>query len=169
MDKLGTEVENSVNNRPLTFASEGINELEALTLSHLINERRLKTFPSVTRMDQDDDRNYLDYGRINEKYQHLSKILNKWQDLWKRECLTSLRKKLYGVLPNKSLASELEVGDVVIVERTGPRTASPLGNVEEKYPRKDGSARLVKLKIKSGSASSYCRKNSITGMCCREH
>ena len=126
--------------------------MEALTPSHLIYGRRLKTFPSVAYTDQDDDPNYLDHGKINERYQHLSKIINKWYDLWKREYLTSLREKFYGVSPNKPLPSELKEGDVVIVEGNGPRTEWPLGRVEKKYPGKDGRVRLVKLRMKSGTA-----------------
>ena len=47
------EVESRVNNRPLTYVSDDIDELEALTPSHLNCGRRLKSVPSVTHtLDQ---------------------------------------------------------------------------------------------------------------------
>ena len=48
----------------------------------------------ITALDQDDP-SYLDHEKLNERYSNLSQILNKWQDLWKREYLTSLREKFY--------------------------------------------------------------------------
>ena len=146
------EVENRVNNRPLTYISDDINELEALTPSHLLYGRRLETIPSITTTDVDNDPNYLEHEKVNERYKHLSKIINTWQEMWKKDYLTSLREKFYGVSPKRPLTTELNVGDVVIVQGNGPRTAWPLGRIEEKYPDEHGNLRLVKLRMKSGTA-----------------
>ena len=55
------EVESRVNNRPLTYVSDDIDELEALTPSHLICGRHLKSVPSVTHTLDQDDTSYLDH------------------------------------------------------------------------------------------------------------
>ena len=124
------EVESRVNNRPLTYVSDDIDELEALTPPHLICGRRLKSVPSVTHTLEDNP-SYLDHEDLNERYSNLSKIINKWQDLWKREYLTSLREKFYGVSPSQDLKRSLKTGDIGIVQGLGPRAEWPLGRVEE--------------------------------------
>ena len=139
-------------NRPLTYISDDINELEALTPSHLICGRRLKSVPTTSSADVDNDPDYLDQGNLNERYVHLSKLINKWQELWKREYLSSLREKFYGVSPSKPPNNQLKVGDVVMVQSMGPRVEWPLGRVEVTYPDDKGAVRLVKLKMKSGTA-----------------
>lgn len=144
------EVENRVNNRPLTYVSDDINELEALTPSHLICGRRLKSIPLVTHTLEEDDPSYLDHEGLNERYSNLSKIINKWQVLWKREYLTSLREKFYGMSPSQNLKRTLKAGDIVIVQGLGPRAEWPLGRVEETYPDEEGAVRMVKVKTKTG-------------------
>ena len=146
------EVESRVNNRPLTYISDDIDELEALTPSHLICGRRLKSLPSVTHAAEENDPNYLDHRELNERYGNLSRIINKWQDLWKREYLTSLREKFYGVAPSRNLIRTLKVGDVVVVQGLGPRAEWPLGRVEETCPDEGGVVRMVKLQTKNGTS-----------------
>ena len=148
---LVAEVENRVNNRPLTYVSDDINELEALTPSHLIYGRRLKSLPSVTRPVEDDP-GFLEHQNLNERYQKLSHIINKWQDTWKKDYLVSIREKFYGVAPSRKLNRTLKDGDVVVVQGLGPRAEWPLGRVEETYPDEKGAVRLVKLRMKTGTA-----------------
>ena len=149
---LVAEIENRVNNRPLTYISDDIDELEALTPSHLICGRRLKTVPLVTQAADESDPSYLDHRELNVRYTNLSKILNKWQDVWKREYLTSLREKFYGVAPPRNLNRSLKVGDVVVVQGLGPRAEWPLGRVEETCPDEKGAVRLVKVRTKTGTS-----------------
>ena len=143
------EVESRVNNRPLTYVSDDIDELEALTPSHLICGRRLKLVPSVTHTLDQDDPSYLDHEELNERYSNLSKIINKWQDLWKREYLTSLREKFYGMSPSQDLKRTLKTGNIVIVQGLGPRAEWPLGRVEETYADVEGAVRMVKVQTKT--------------------
>ena len=148
---LIAEVENRVNNRPLTYVSDDINELEALTPSHLICGRRLKSLPAVTHPVEDDP-SFLEHKELNARYQNISKIISKWQEMWKKEYLVALREKYYGVAPQRKLNRTLNLGDVVVVQGTGPRAEWPLGRVEETYPDEKGAVRLVKLRMKSGTA-----------------
>ena len=145
------EVESRVNNRPLTYVSDDIDEREVLTPSHLICGRRLKSVPSVTHTLDQDDPSYLDHEDLNERYSNLSKIINKWQNLWKREYLTSLREKFYGMSPSRDLKRTLKAGDIVIVQGLGPRAEWPLRKVEETYPDEEGAVRMVKVQTKTGT------------------
>ena len=122
-------------------------ELEALTPSHLICGRRLKSVPSVTHTLEEDDPSYLDQEELNERYSNLSK----WQDLWKREYLMSLREKFYRMSPPQYLKRTLKTGDIVIVQSLGPRAEWPLGRVEETYPDEEGAVRMVKVQTKTGT------------------
>ena len=47
------EVQCRLNNRPITYMSDDINDLEALTPSHLICGRRIRTMPSVSRSKEE--------------------------------------------------------------------------------------------------------------------
>ena len=87
----------------------------------------MTNFPTIAATELDEDPNYLEHGQINERFQRLSKIINKWQEMWKKEYLTSLKEKFYGVSPKRPLATHLKVGDVVIVQGNGPRADWPLG------------------------------------------
>ena len=77
--------------------------------------------PSVTHTLEEDDPSYLDHEDLNERCSNLSKIINRWQDLWKREYLTSLREKFYGMSPSQDLKRTLKTGDIVIVQGLGQR------------------------------------------------
>ena len=71
----------------------------------------MKSVPSVTHTLDQDDPSYLDHEELNEKYSNLSKILNKWQDLWKREYQTSLREKFYRMSTSQDVKRTLKTGD----------------------------------------------------------
>ena len=111
----------------------------------------MKSVPSVTHTLDQDDPSYLDHEELNERYSNLSKILNRWQDLWKREYLTSLREKFYGMPPSQDVKRTLKTGDIVIVQGLGPRAEWPLGRVEETYPDEEGAVRMVKVQTKTGT------------------
>ena len=72
--------------------------------------------------------------------------------MWKKEYLTSLKEKFYGVSPKRPLTTHLKVGDVVIVQGNGPKADWPLGRIVQLVPSVDGEVRTVKLKMKTGMA-----------------
>ena len=146
------EVQCRLNNRPITYMSDDINDLEALTPSHLIYGRRIRTMPSISRPYEEQDPTFLDHEVMSKQFRRLSGILNRWQDLWKKEYLASLREKFYGVSPGKPLRHMVKEGDVVLVQSVGPREEWPLGRVLQTYPDERGAIRLVRVKMRSGEA-----------------
>ncbi|XP_069946012.1 uncharacterized protein [Cherax quadricarinatus] len=153
-DELRTvliEIEARVNNRPLTYVQNGIDEQEALTPNHMLFGRRIEPFPAILSQSSKE----LDYygpdgPPINEElhrsHNRLVNILDKWNQVWRRDYLTTLREHFYGADPeaNKMMLSE---GDLVLVESEAPRAYWPLGLVVSTHPDKAGRLRMVKVRM----------------------
>ena len=121
-DELHTllaEVEQRVNNRPLTYIDDDVNSPIPLTPAHLLYGRRLEGFPSVITCDKENP-TYAEHDELNQRYNHLSKILSQWEKVWAKEYIASLREKFYGAAQAQQTYSP-SVGDVVIIVSEGNR------------------------------------------------
>ncbi|XP_069182174.1 uncharacterized protein [Procambarus clarkii] len=89
LQTLVMEIEARVNNRPLTYLSDDFSQREPLSPTHLVHGGMLSpliplaeeypVYPShVTRSD------------LVESYQHLSRVIERWNEVWTREFLTAL-------------------------------------------------------------------------------
>jgi len=145
-DELHTvlvEIENRVNNRPLTYV--GDDQIESLTPSHLLYGRRLEPVPSIECGDLIEDPTYQETCYLQERFDRLSKILNKWNRSWKNEYLTSLREYHTKAGQPEASVLPLKPGDVVLVECEGSRSIWPLGKVISVHPDSNGTLRVVKV------------------------
>merc|ERR1711888_196549 len=81
---------------------------------------------------------------MGETYSHISKQINKFEGIFERKYLTSLRARFYG---NDTATNTvpLAVGDVVLLEAGTNRERWPLGKVLEMLPDPDGIVRAVKI------------------------
>ena len=146
---LLTEIETRVNNRPLTYIHENLNEVEALTPNHLITGRRIEPIPAiVTKKVEDPDfllaNQNINADNLRRKFNNVSKILKQWNRIWKDEYLSSLRETYYGANP-KINQPPLKVGDIVIIDTDTPRSNWPLGKIVSLHPDGNGSWRTVKV------------------------
>ena len=94
-DELHTllaEVEQRVNNRPLTYIDDDVNSPIPLTSARLLYGRRLESFPSLITCDKEDP-SYAEHDELNQWYNHLSKILSQWEKVWSKEYIASLREE----------------------------------------------------------------------------
>ena len=145
-DELHTllaEVEQRVNNRPLTYIDDDVNNPIPLTPAHLLYGRRLESFPSIPTQDLDDP-NYAEHCELNERYNRLNKILSHWENIWSKEYIASLREKFYGANPAHQKYSP-SIDDVVIIVSEGNRAKWPLGRVTKIHPDENGIVRTVEV------------------------
>lgn len=83
------------------------------------------------------DSSYVGQSELVQGYKYLPSIIQKWNDVWRKEYLTSLREHHYvaNVPHNKS---NLQLGDIVLVVCNGPRAEWPLGKVIYVHPESQG-------------------------------
>ncbi|XP_069160890.1 uncharacterized protein [Procambarus clarkii] len=145
-----TEIESRVNNRPLTYLSEDPTQHEPLSPAHLMYGRLLTPVPSLVD-DEIRDPSYVGPSELVQGYKHLSSIIQKWNDIWTKEYLTSLREHHYGANVPHNIAN-LQPGDIVLVDSDGPRADWPLGKVVSVHPDSQGILRIVKI-LSKGTTS----------------
>ncbi|XP_033095627.1 uncharacterized protein LOC117100162 [Anneissia japonica] len=138
---LFCEVENIVNNRPITRVFDDPKDSQPLTPNHLLLLRSGSQLPPAT----------LDHGDSysTKRWRQIQYLANVFWRRWIKEYLPSLqeRRKWYRNQPN------LKVGDIVIVfDENTPRSIWPLARVIEVYTNNnDGLVRSVKIKTQTGT------------------
>ena len=156
LDELQTllvEIETKVNNRPLTYVNEDVNEPEALTPSHLLTGDRIRPVPAAPFNDLEADPDFQHspgtptVDTLNNSFKRHAKLLMHWNKIWREDYLTSLREYYYGA-DKPTTSNPLKPGDVVLVECENPRAGWPLGRVISIHPDENGTLRLVKIKSK---------------------
>lgn len=145
-----TEVEMRINNRPLTYVDDDINNPQPLTPSHLIHGRRLQPMPSEIE-DKGNDPDYLNEEKLRTRYSYIYNRIKHWEKVWRKEYLLSLREKFYGAQPPKQERT-LKEGDIVIVETDGARDSWPLGKITALHPDKAGIIRVVEVMSRGTTA-----------------
>ena len=138
-----TEVESTVNSRPLTNVSDNADDYEALTPNHfLLGQRSNKT--SVINNKEVD-------VTLQQKWKAVQAATNMFWSRWNRQYLPMFteRKKW------SSLNVNLKKGDIVLLcDKNLKRSHWPLERVVETLPGPDNVVRVVKIQTKD---SSYVR------------
>lgn len=137
-----TEIENRVNNRPLTYVTDDLDNLEVLSPSHLLHGRRLEPVPPMNDKEIIEDPTYFEPEQLRRKFKHLNKVIERWEKIWREDYLTSLREHFYGAGVPENHKS-LRPGDIVIIDNDGPRSQWPLGKIVTIYPDANGIIRTV--------------------------
>ena len=147
-DELRTilcEIEQRINNRPLTYIADDVDSPTPLTPSHLLYGRRLEMFPALTDSTADDP-DYMDHNALFDQYCQVNKIIKKWEEVWGKEYIASLREKFYGAQPPGQKTAPA-IGEIVLVVNEGPRSNWPLGHIVELLPDNAGTVRLVSVMV----------------------
>lgn len=145
-----TEVEARVNNRPLTYQDDSLQQLEPLTPSHLLHGRKLQLHPWNVEDDHYQPQPQT-HQSFNQRLTYVNKIIHKWEELWKKEYLLSLRERYpkRGEVKTK-FDQSIKIGDIVLIHSDKNREQWPLGRIIELYPDNRGTVRVVKLDSKMG-------------------
>lgn len=89
---LVIEVETVLNDRPITYISLDVTDLEPLTPSHLLYGRRITSLPySSVEDDEMKDPEFLDNSEVSKRAILQTLRLRHFGSRWKREYLTYLR------------------------------------------------------------------------------
>ena len=140
-----TELEGSVNDRPLSYVPGELNQLEPLTPNHLLCGRKHRIFPkeTVDWKDVESDPNYEQKILVEKRYMHVSHVCDNLWKRWEREYLASLRETHNTGVEHSAWPS---IGEIVLVKDEGPRSKWKLGQVIELHVGKDKIARVATIR-----------------------
>ena len=146
-----TEIENILNNRPLTYPSSDINDLEALTPAHILYGRRISTLP-YPQLEIEDINNptFMGHLELNKRAKRQIQLIQHFWKRWRTEYVTSLR-EFHKFTKNNE--QRIKLGDVVQIHNDSPRINWKLGVVTELFRGNDGLVRSVKIKTSNGETT----------------
>ena len=145
-----TEVEATLNSRPLTYEYDEIGE-EMLTPSHLIYGRRLLSMPEEVRDDDEESAT----GFL-KRFRYLGKLRIHFWNRWRREYLIDLREQHRST---KGSPYQVRIGEVVLVhEDNVKRSQWKMAKVLEHITGRDGEVRGAKLKLISKGKAVYMNR-----------
>ena len=149
LQTLIVEVEAVLNDRPLTYVSTDLNDLEPLTPSHLLYGRRITSLPHRITDDEVNDPTH-GVPPVREVARRQSELLRHFQRRWKREYLTSLRENHRTVGRD---GQEVKVGDIVIIHDDTPRINWKLAVIEKLITGLDGVTRAAEIRTARGKTN----------------
>ena len=136
-----TEVEATLNSRPLTYDYDNPYEGEVLTPAHLLYGRRLLSLPEEPR--EEDDETETSYRR---RYKYINETLQHFWKRWQREYLTNLRES--HDCNAQAIGKAPKVGDVVTVYEEGvKRNGWKMAVVESLIVGKDKEVRGANVRV----------------------
>jgi hypothetical protein len=148
LQTIVTEIEAVMNDRPITYVSSNIDDLEPLTPSHLLYGRKMTSLLDYEHYTDNEIASVQsDQTTLTNRAKLQMQIVSQFRKRWKLEYLTSLREyhKTSG-----SSKEQIRVGDVVQIHDEGPRIHWRLAVVQELITGKDGSTRTAKIRTKNG-------------------
>lgn len=153
-----SDVQNSINQRPLTYRCSSESELEAITpncfLRPNVNAGLLLKVenPDLCETEPPSRTEVVESINIRDE------LLTKFRELWYQEYLLSLREQCRD-LHEIDFTNKVEVDEIVLIKH--PNKTRPfwqLGRVTELVPGDDGKVRSVKIKRGDGSVGLHSVK-----------
>lgn len=149
-------VQDCVNNRPITYVSSEIDEVEPLTPNKLLKPHTNPRLRLVEDIDGDDPlwtpTQNENHEQLNKTLQKQEQILQNYKKMWYSQYLLSLRETSRDVFQT-AWEDKIAVGDVVLIDtRDKPRVYWNMGRVTQVLHGVDGKVRQVVLKTPSGQS-----------------
>ena len=136
-----TEVEATLNSRPVTYGYDNPYEGEVLTPAHLLYGRRLLYLPEEPR--EEDDETETSYRR---RYKYINETLQHFWKRWQREYLKNLRES--HDCNAQAIGKAPKVGDVVTVYEEGVKgNGWKMAVVESLIVGKDKEVRGANVRV----------------------
>lgn len=137
-----------LNSHPLTYVSS--ENIEPLTLAHLLSGFHVLTLPDQSATDSDDP-DCSPPEKLTHQMRHLSKVFKHFWTQWKRGYLLELH-EFHRVCEESGSKYEVQEGDVIIVYDAGqPRGLWRLSKVENIVRGADDVIHGIKLMSKRGA------------------
>jgi len=141
-----TEIEGKINDRPLTYTAEGIDEPYPLTPSILVTGRRTTTPPSkpAPRLTPDSSAR----AALIDRDKHRKSLVSDWFKSWRTDYLEDLMR-----FHSKGKSGRaIQRGDVVVIPNANEkRLMWSSGVVVDLLPGRDGRVRAAKVRIPGGA------------------
>lgn len=144
-DQLQTflmEVENVVNNRPLSYVGDDPLDLSPLTPAHFLLGTASKTLPDIERDVPSTSNN------IRQLWRKRLREISSFKKRWQHEYLQQLRSAHH---QPKMFSSDIKPGDVVLLHDSSlQRMFWRLAVIEEVYPGRDNKIRSCQIRLNDG-------------------
>ena len=154
-DELNTilvELESIINDRPLTYASGDLADMEEITPSKLMTGRRNQLFPDCSDLaileDPDYVRQQSTIQNLRARNAYLSNIISDFTKRWSHEYLTSLRE--FQSRGKGKMKEWPKKGDIVLIPDEKHRRYWKMGRVTELLGEPEG-CKVVRVKSQGGS------------------
>lgn len=134
------DVESTMNNRPLTYLSEDVDDLVALTPAMFLHELPMSGVPDI---------DYVDKVSLKKALLYQNRLRDDLRSRFRIEYVGQLRQGSKYIKD----PTFLKVGDMVFVTTSKKRVNWPLARISEIAPSADGHVRLVKVKTSDGELS----------------
>lgn len=145
---LLTEIEATLNSRPLCPMSSDPNDMAALTAGHFLIGCPLNSIPEPSTLDLNENRLH--------RWQLIVKMHQDFWQTWSKDYLCELQQR-----PRKwqNQQENLEVGDLVVMKDDRvPPSNWLLARITQTHPGADGLVRVVSLKHKTGETKRAINK-----------
>nr|XP_015912434.2 uncharacterized protein LOC107443168 [Parasteatoda tepidariorum] len=127
------EAESIINNRPLTYLSEDIDDLHPLTQSLFLKEIRFGSLPELDVYDS---------AHLNKRFRYRQKLKEDIMKRFRIEYLSQLNNHSQNKLP-----TTLKVGQIVLVGNDNAKRLDwPMAKILELYPGVDRNSRVARIK-----------------------
>ena len=141
-----TDIEASLNQRPLTYTGSDAMNPQPITPAHLALGRPLQVLPLITSTQE---------VNIGRRYKHLQMLLSHFWKRWTSEYLPTLGQRRRWTVQKKAP----KIGDICLIsEDKTARPTWPLGRVIETISGKDGIVRTFRLKTAKGMVTRPIQK-----------
>ncbi|UYV73009.1 hypothetical protein LAZ67_10001506 [Cordylochernes scorpioides] len=136
-----TQIEATLNQRPLTPLSEDPNDLEALTPAHFLSG------PSTSNLPETDNQQANLSINISSRWKHIQELKKLFILRWKKEYVINLQKRGKW----KSAKPNVKIGDLVLImEQSISSSSWILGRVSKTFHGPDMLVRTVELRTGKG-------------------
>lgn len=143
-----TEVEATLNSRPLTFVHNEVDEPQPLTPAHFLVGKRLtslppKSFPADTHHPTANKKD------ITRRWKYRQRLINNFWNTWRKDYMLELKSAHHC---DSLKSTPLKVGDIVLIGQDNlPRQVWKLGKIEELFPGRDGLIRSCSVRTTTGT------------------
>ena len=146
-----TEIECTLNDRPLTALFDGIADPVPITPSQLFMGRNVSKLP-YRNVDPDElnDPDYIQHSDVVIRAKKRASLYTDFQRRWREEYLTALRER-HGVPRSASMGEcPCKIGDVVLVHSDKDRSKWKLAIITNLIKGPDGLIRIASIKTSYG-------------------
>jgi hypothetical protein len=144
LSTITTQVEAMINDRPLTYVSNELDQPRAITPSQLLYGHDIHC-PS----NENEQLEEFSHINLNARQKKCEKLKDHIWKRWQTEYLHSLREKHHYV-KSKHIICEPKIDDIVLIFSESKRSNWKLGRIIQLYPSSDGLIHSVRLKTSTG-------------------